>query len=77
MTDFVIPPVTQTTLRVKRATAVFPVGRVFCIGRNYPWGQVDTRARLSRLQFPAGIDKPAFQDDRTTLKRRPPCSPYP
>ena len=36
-TAFVFPPPAPTTLPVRGTTARFPVGRVFCIGRNYPW----------------------------------------
>ena len=37
MTEFVLPPPEPTTLAVRGTPARFPVGRVFCIGRNYPW----------------------------------------
>ena len=37
MTTFVVPPPAPTTLAVVGSDAVFPVGRVFCIGRNYKW----------------------------------------
>lgn len=33
--DFVFPPAPLTTLPIKGMTAVFPVRRVFCVGRNY------------------------------------------
>lgn len=35
LTDFVFPPAPQTTLPVQGTQAVFPVRRVFCVGRNY------------------------------------------
>lgn len=37
MSDFVVPAQESTTLTVAGRAAVFPVGRVFCIGRNYAW----------------------------------------
>jgi fumarylpyruvate hydrolase len=37
MPDFVFPALTPTYLPVAGSKAVFPVGRVFCIGRNYRW----------------------------------------
>jgi len=38
MSDFVVPPPASTSLAVTGRAEVFPVGRVFCIGRNYAWG---------------------------------------
>ncbi len=35
MTDFAIPPLAPTTLPIQGESAVFPVRRVFCVGRNY------------------------------------------
>ncbi|MCA8929433.1 MAG: fumarylacetoacetate hydrolase family protein, partial [Alphaproteobacteria bacterium] len=35
MTQFAIPPLAPVTLPVEGTDAVFPVARVFCIGRNY------------------------------------------
>lgn len=37
MNDLVFPAPAQTTLAVAGSTSVFPVGRVYCIGRNYQW----------------------------------------
>ena len=37
MTPFVIPSPEPTTLAVAGSAAVFPVNRVYCIGRNYAW----------------------------------------
>lgn len=37
MTHFVVPAPAPTCLAVAGSAAVFPVGRVFCIGRNYRW----------------------------------------
>ena len=39
MTDFVFPAPLQATVAVAGSTAVFPVGRVYCIGRNYSWSE--------------------------------------
>lgn len=36
-TDFVLPPPAPTVLPVSGSSKVFPVGRVYCIGRNYRW----------------------------------------
>jgi fumarylpyruvate hydrolase len=56
MQNFVFPPPAPTTLPVAGGTAVFPVGRVFCIGRNYPWN----RDEPTRPQdMPAWFMKPA------------------
>jgi fumarylpyruvate hydrolase len=41
--DLVIPAPAPTTLAVLDSTAVFPVGRVYCIGRNYRWSADETR----------------------------------
>ena len=35
MTDYVIPPVKQMTVPVSGTDAVFPVRRIYCVGRNY------------------------------------------
>ncbi len=35
MTSFAVPPLTPTTLPIEGLDAVFPVRRVFCVGRNY------------------------------------------
>ncbi|MFM9899753.1 MAG: fumarylacetoacetate hydrolase family protein [Polaromonas sp.] len=37
MMDLVFPAPAPTTLAVAGRTALFPVGRVYCIGRNYRW----------------------------------------
>jgi fumarylpyruvate hydrolase len=41
MTHFVIPAPAPVCLAVVDSTATFPVGRVFCIGRNYRWDPLD------------------------------------
>ena len=55
MTDFVFPAPTQTTLPVSGSTAVFPVARVYCIGRNYQWSQDEATPQ----DMPAWFMKPA------------------
>ena len=55
MTNLVFPAPAPTTLAVAGSTAVFPVGRVYCIGRNYPW-RADEAAPL---EMPAWFMKPA------------------
>ena len=35
MTAYAITPPAQVTLPVEGTDEVFPVGRIFCIGRNY------------------------------------------
>jgi len=55
LTDLVFPPQAPTNLTVAGSTALFPVGRVFCIGRNYRW-QADEPAPQA---MPAWFMKPA------------------
>ena len=55
MTDFVFPPRAPTTLAVAGSAARFPVGRVFCIGRNYRWSADETPPK----DMPAWFMKPA------------------
>ncbi|MDM0110027.1 fumarylacetoacetate hydrolase family protein [Variovorax sp. J22R24] len=57
MTDFVFPASAPTTLPVAGRTAVFPVGRVYCIGRNYRWSQDEHGTPL--VEMPAWFMKPA------------------
>ena len=56
MTDLVIPAPAITTVQVAGSAALFPVGRVFCIGRNYHWRAGDT-GRPDEM--PAWFMKPA------------------
>ena len=35
MTNYVIEPAQQVSLPVRDSNAVFPVRRIYCIGRNY------------------------------------------
>jgi fumarylpyruvate hydrolase len=46
----------QTTLAIRGSTQVFPVGRVLCIGRNYPWPGAEVKAAA---QMPSWFVKPA------------------
>ena len=55
MTDFVFPPRAPTTLAVAGSAARFPVGRVFCIGRNYRWAADEAPPK----DMPAWFMKPA------------------
>lgn len=53
--EFVFPAPAPATLPVSGGTAVFPVGRVYCMGRNYAWGPDEPRPR----HLPAWFMKPA------------------
>jgi fumarylpyruvate hydrolase len=55
MTPFVFPPSVVTAVPVAGGTAVFPVGRVYCIGRNYPWRE----GEAAPTDMPAWFMKPA------------------
>jgi fumarylpyruvate hydrolase len=55
MTEFVFPPPAPTVLSVRDSPALFPVGRVFCIGRNYPWQKDEPAPR----ELPGWFMKPA------------------
>ena len=50
MIDYVIPAPVQISLPVVGTSARFPVGRVFCIGRNYRW----------REDEPAPVEMPSW-----------------
>nr|WP_316644632.1 fumarylacetoacetate hydrolase family protein [uncultured Roseateles sp.] len=56
MAELVFPAPALTTLPVVGREAVFPVGRVYCIGRNYRWSP-DEQARPRDM--PAWFMKPA------------------
>lgn len=45
----------QVVLPVRGSDQSFPVGRVFCIGRNYPWSPED---RNATSEFPSWFMKP-------------------
>lgn len=53
--EFVFPAPAPAVLAVQGSAAVFPVGRVFCIGRNYRW----TPGESAPTQMPAWFMKPA------------------
>ena len=55
VTDLVFPAPAPATLAVAGSSARFPLGRVFCIGRNYRWS-ADEAAPAQR---PAWFMKPA------------------
>lgn len=55
MTQFVISPPEPTTLAVAGSAAVFPVNRVYCIGRNYAWSADEPPPS----EMPAWFMKPA------------------
>ena len=55
MPYFVFPAPAPTTLPVTNSTAVFPVGRVYCIGRNYRWSQDEATPQ----EMPTWFMKPA------------------
>jgi fumarylpyruvate hydrolase len=55
MAQFVFPAPAPTALPVAGNEAVFPVGRVYCIGRNYAWSQDEARPR----DMPAWFMKPS------------------
>ncbi|QRK82257.1 fumarylacetoacetate hydrolase family protein [Pseudomonas granadensis] len=55
MTEYVFTPDLPATLPVVGSTQRFPVGRVFCVGRNYPWPDSQGQSR----QPPVFFMKPA------------------
>lgn len=55
MSDFVIAPPRPAALAVAGSRSLFPVGRVFCIGRNYPWSADEPTPQ----EMPAWFMKPA------------------
>ncbi|MFZ4285451.1 fumarylacetoacetate hydrolase family protein [Variovorax sp. HJSM1_2] len=55
MPAFALLPAMLTTLAVAGSAAVFPVNRVFCIGRNYRWSQDEA----APTEMPAWFMKPA------------------
>lgn len=68
MAGFVIAPPRPAVLAVAGSQALFPVGRVFCIGRNYRW----------RADEPAPQAMPAwFMKPRTAVVPATGVIPYP
>lgn len=55
MNNYVFTPATPASLPVEGSRDRFPVGRVFCLGRNYPWGDATGQQR----EAPAFFMKPA------------------
>ena len=55
MTEYVFTPDLPVTLPVAASQQRFPVGRVFCVGRNYPWPDTQGQSR----QPPVFFMKPA------------------
>lgn len=55
MSNFVFDPTPVSSLPVSNSDARFPIARVFCLGRNYPWGDSLNAAR----EVPAYFMKPA------------------
>ncbi|CAI8773524.1 fumarylpyruvate hydrolase [Pseudomonas sp. IT-347P] len=55
MTEYVFTPDLPVTLPVVGSAQRFPVGRVFCVGRNYPWPDAVGQSR----QPPVFFMKPA------------------
>lgn len=55
MTEYVFTPDLPVTLPVVGSEQRFPVGRVFCVGRNYPWPDTQGQTR----QPPVFFMKPA------------------
>ncbi len=55
VTELVFPAPTAATLAVAGSSARFPLGRVFCIGRNYRWSADEA----APTQMPAWFMKPA------------------
>lgn len=55
MNEYVIAPAAVSSLPVAGSDQRFPVARVFCLGRNYHWGDAPQAART----FPLFFMKPA------------------
>lgn len=51
MNDFAFTPVPQPSLPIVGSPQRFPVSRVFCLGRNYPWSDAQGQARTVPLFF--------------------------
>ena len=58
MTDYVVPPLAPITLPIEGSDAVFPVRRVFCVGRNYA-AHVKELGGDPKAQPPLFFTKPA------------------
>ena len=53
--SLIAPPQAIVSLPISEHNSVFPVGRVFCIGRNYPWTQEE---KSSPKVMPSWFMKP-------------------
>lgn len=51
MNNYVFTPAAPATLPVEGSSARFPVGRVFCLGRNYLWGDSTGQQREAPVFF--------------------------
>lgn len=58
MSEYVVTPQPLVSLPVQGCEQRFPVGRVFCLGRNYWWPDVPLEARSVR-EMPGFFMKPA------------------
>lgn len=67
--SFVVPAPSMVTLPIADEERCFPVGRVFCIGRNYPWTAED---KTSAKVMPSWFMKPA-----TAVVKAAGLLPYP
>ncbi|HEX8586548.1 fumarylacetoacetate hydrolase family protein [Pseudomonas sp.] len=59
MNNFVFEPPRISSLPVHGSDARFPVGRVFCLGRNYQWGDQPAGVSSAEREVPAFFMKPA------------------
>lgn len=59
MSNFVFEPPRVSSLPVHGSDARFPIGRVFCLGRNYQWGGSQDQAASAEREAPAFFMKPA------------------
>jgi len=55
MTQFVFTPMPAPSLPITGSDQRFPIARVFCLGRNYPWGDAKDQVR----EFARYFMKPA------------------
>ncbi|MGC1332621.1 fumarylacetoacetate hydrolase family protein, partial [Pseudomonas sp.] len=51
MSHYVFAPDAGVSLDVQGSEARFPVNRVFCLGRNYPWGDAQDAVRQAPMFF--------------------------
>ena len=82
MTDFVIPPPAQAVVPVAGSARVFPVRRIYCVGRNYAahareMGADPTREAPFFFCKPADAVVPALPDASLALPDASLALPYP